>query len=197
MSVSLYIGVLRDRFELVDRDVPVNTDINLDLHYELVDTQASLEEDESPQTVPDVQYQATGSDTPQVRRLFPTSNEEEISEPSYAQRLRASRHGFGYSQSHRLLAGSFPLHMSIVTEGTPEDEQSSRNQTSCLRSSNVDHQSPLFHRGGSFEGVRSLQRSLGQGSSTSRDSHGPPEVELVEKVERFMLTPATGGTKLT
>ena len=109
--------------------------INLDLQHELVDTQASYEELTSFHTVPEYQHEAEIQGAPSIRVLVQTRSEEEIPEPSYAQRLRATRNGYGYSQSHRLLPASFPLYMSVVTEGTPEDEQSSRNQTSMLKNS--------------------------------------------------------------
>lgn len=56
-----------------------------------------------------------------------------VTDPSHVQRLHALRHGRAYSQSQRLLTVNIPLHMSVVTEGTPEDEQSSRNQGSYIK----------------------------------------------------------------
>ena len=86
-------------------------------------------------TVPGAEYEAEiqGAASSCVSNLM--RNEDETPEPSYAQRLRACRNGYGYSQSHRLLPASVPLYMSVVTEGTPEDEQSSRNHTSMLKTS--------------------------------------------------------------
>ena len=47
-------------------------------------------------------------------------------------------------------------------------------------------------------GVQSIHSGIGQGSRTSdEENDGAPEVELIGPVDSFVLTPATGGTKLT
>ena len=59
--------------------------------------------------------------------------------------------------------------MSVVTEGTPEDEASSRNGTSCLKSG---RDSPIFHAVNASLDIRSGSN----GKSHDAKSAEPPDV---------------------
>ena len=87
--------------------------------------------------------------------MYEQPREEEVTDPSHVQRLHALRHGRAYSQSQRLLTVNIPLHMSVVTEGTPEDEQSSRNQGSYIRTSLDSTVVKKNTGGGSFQSLNS------------------------------------------
>ena len=166
----------------------------MDLAQELEGVHLPAEEDPGAQTALVPQLLETGRGDPPRWSLRGQSRiQDELAEPSHAQRLLASRHGHTYSQSHRLLPGCAPLYMSVVTEGTPEDEQSSRNP-SCLRASLDSTAIRFANVGGSFKLIGSED---GAGTGTPEEGQSLPVIELVAAVNLFSTAPRPSGTKLT